>query len=62
MTENTVDFNTMNGMEVLTYLLTSPEERFIWVLIGMGVIIWLLSLYMDKDSQPVDCKPPEHHL
>ncbi len=57
-----VDFNTMNGMEVLTYLLTSPEERFIWVLIGMGVIIWLLSLYMDKDNQPVDCKPPEHHL
>tara|TARA_B100001063_G_C16329680_1_gene341552 strand:+ start:210 stop:392 length:183 start_codon:yes stop_codon:yes gene_type:complete len=59
-----VDFNSMNGMEVLIYLLTSPEERFLWVLIGLGLAIWLLSLYMDRDNKQVDCKPtpPEHHL
>jgi hypothetical protein len=59
------DFNTMNGVEVLIHLLTHPEDgMFLWILIIFGLVMIVISLYLDKDDRAIDCKPqsPEHHL
>lgn len=48
------DFNSMNGVEVLIHLLTNPEEgMFLWVLIGFGLVMIAVSLYLDRhDNDP----------
>ena len=41
-----VDFNQMNGLEVLVYLLTN--EPALWGIIGLGVIAFIGSMIFDK--------------
>ena len=41
-----VDFNQMDGMEVLVYLLTN--EPALWGIIGLGVIAFIGSMIFDK--------------
>ena len=57
------DFNSMNGVEVLIYLLTNPEEgMFLWVLIGFGIAMIVISAYLDKADDEVVAQTPEPHL
>tara|TARA_B100001013_G_scaffold100087_3_gene56467 strand:- start:51245 stop:51439 length:195 start_codon:yes stop_codon:yes gene_type:complete len=48
------NFENMDGMEVLWYLLTNWEEgRGLWMIIGFGLTIFAISLiidYMDKKN------------
>lgn len=41
-----VDFNQMNGLEVLVYLLAN--EPALWGIIGLGVIAFIGSIIFDK--------------
>ena len=41
-----VDFNQMNGLEVLVYLLAN--EPALWGIIGLGVIAFIGSMIFDK--------------
>ena len=41
-----VDFNQMDGMEVLVYLLAN--EPTLWGIIGLGVIAFIGSIIFDK--------------
>lgn len=41
-----VDFNQMDGMEVLVYLLVN--EPTLWGIIGLGVIAFIGSIIFDK--------------
>lgn len=41
-----VDFNQMDGMEVLVYLLAN--EPALWGIIGLGVIAFIGSIIFDK--------------
>jgi CheY-like chemotaxis protein len=57
------DFNSMNGLEVLIHLLTNPQDGFfLWVLIGFGIAMIAISVYLDKQDEEVVTQPPEHHL
>jgi len=43
-----IDFSTMDGLQVLVYLLTHKEGIFLWYMIGFGFVIVALNLYLDK--------------
>ena len=45
---NMIDFSTMDGLQVLVYLLTHKEGIFLWYMIGFGFVIVTLNLYLDK--------------
>jgi len=57
------DFNSMNGLEVLIHLLTNPQDGiFLWVLIGFGIAMIAISVYLDRSDEHKTYQPPEHHL
>ena len=34
-----IDYNTMNGLEVLVHLLTSRDGIFLWAIMGFGLAV-----------------------
>ena len=49
-----VDFNQMNGMEVLGYLLMN--EPALWGLLGLGVVAFIGSVIFDKwQDKEINC-------
>jgi|TARA_B100000902_G_C27284639_1_gene903709 hypothetical protein len=49
-----VDFNQMNGMEVLGYLLMN--EPALWGLLGLGVVAFIGSIIFDKwQDKEINC-------
>jgi len=45
---NMIDFSTMDGLQVLVYLLTHKEGAFLWWLIGFGIAMIGINLYLDR--------------
>ena len=57
-----VDFSTMDGLQVLVYLLTHKEGMFLWYLIGFGCLVVLLNLYIDrKDDTTKHINPNDQY-
>ena len=48
---NMVDFSTMDGLQVLVYLLTHKEGAFLWYIMIVGILLFLISVHLDKDSK-----------
>ena len=46
-----VDFSTMDGLQVLVYLLTHKEGLFLWYIMIVGFSLFLISAYLDKDDK-----------
>jgi hypothetical protein len=56
-----VDFNSMDGLQVLLVLLSSREGFFLWGIMGAAAIILIASWFADKDydtSKRID--PTDH--
>ena len=57
-----VDYNTMNGLEVLVHLLTSRDGIFLWAIMGFGLAVFLISLMVDKnDDSTKNIKPEDYN-
>tara|TARA_B100000676_G_scaffold173101_1_gene170059 strand:+ start:1558 stop:1743 length:186 start_codon:yes stop_codon:yes gene_type:complete len=57
-----VDYNTMNGLEVLVHLLTSKDGIFLWAIMGFGLAVFLISLMVDKnDDSTKNIKPEDYN-
>ena len=54
-----VNYNDMDGLQVLWHLLTT--EPFFWVILGIGFVAILLSIWVDKYfDNDVDYNPNDH--
>mgnify|MGYP000358892075 CR=1 FL=1 len=54
-----VNYNDMDGLQVLWHLLTT--EPFFWVILGIGFFAILLSIWVDKYfDKDVDYNPNDH--
>ena len=56
-----IDFNSMDGLQVLLVLLSSREGFFLWGIMGAAVIILIAGWFADKDydtSKHID--PTDH--
>ena len=54
-----VNYNDMDGLQVLWHLLTT--EPFFWVILGIGVFAVLASLWLDKYfDEDTDYTPHDH--
>ena len=59
---NMVDFSTMDGLQVLVYLLTHKEGIFLWYMIGFGFFIMALNFYLDrKDDTTKHINPNDQY-
>ena len=57
-----IDYNTMNGLEVLVHLLTSRDGIFLWAIMGFGLAVFLISLMVDKnDDSTKNIKPEDYN-
>lgn len=57
-----IDYNTMNGLEVLVHLLTSKDGIFLWAIMGFGLAVFLISLIVDKnDDSSKNIKPEDYN-
>ena len=57
-----IDYNTMNGLEVLVHLLTSKDGIFLWAIMGFGLAVFLISLMVDKnDDSTKNIKPEDYN-
>jgi len=57
-----VDYNTMNGLEVLVHLLTSKDGIFLWAIMGFGLAVFLISLLVDRnDDTSKNIKPEDYN-
>ena len=57
-----VDYNTMNGLEVLVHLLTSRDGIFLWAIMGFGLAVFLISLLVDRnDDTSKNIKPEDYN-
>ncbi len=57
-----IDYNTMNGLEVLVHLLTSRDGIFLWAIMGFGLAVFLISLIVDKnDDSSKNIKPEDYN-
>ena len=57
-----IDYNTMNGLEVLVHLLTSRDGIFLWAIMGFGLAVWIISLMVDKhDDSSKNIKPEDYN-
>jgi len=54
-----VNYNEMDGLQVIWHLLTT--EPFFWVILGIGFVAILLSIWVDKhfDNEP-NYDPTDH--
>jgi|TARA_B100001113_G_scaffold192504_1_gene157809 hypothetical protein len=57
-----IDYNTMNGLEVLVHLLTSKDGIFLWAIMGFGLAVFLISLLVDRnDDTSKNIKPEDYN-
>ena len=57
-----IDYNTMNGLEVLVHLLTSRDGLFLWAIMGFGLAVFLISLLVDRnDDTSKNIKPEDYN-
>ena len=57
-----IDYNTMNGLEVLVHLLTSRDGIFLWAIMGFGLTVFLISLLVDRnDDTSKNIKPEDYN-
>jgi|TARA_B100000925_G_scaffold143802_1_gene107729 hypothetical protein len=57
-----IDYNTMNGLEVLVHLLTSRDGIFLWAIMGFGLAVFLISLLVDRnDDTSKNIKPEDYN-
>ena len=57
-----IDYNTINGLEVLVHLLTSKDGIFLWAIMGFGLAVFLISLIVDKnDDSSKNIKPEDYN-
>jgi hypothetical protein len=57
-----IDYNTMNGLEVLVHLLTSKDGIFLWAIMGFGLAVVLISVVLDKnDDSSKNIKPEDYN-
>ena len=53
-----IDYNTMNGLEVLVHLLTSKDGIFLWAIMGFGLAVFLSAtpkpIQGCRKNQPAD--------
>ena len=56
-----IDYNTMNGLEVLVHLLTSKDGIFLWAIMGFGLAVVLISVVLDKNGDSSDKIKPEDY-
>ena len=57
-----IDYNTMNGLEVLVHLLTSKDGIFLWAIMGFGLTVFLISLLVDRnDDTSKNIKPEDYN-
>ena len=57
-----IDYNTMNGLEVLVHLLTSRDGIFLWAIMGFGLAVFIISLIVDKnDESSKNIKPEDYN-
>jgi len=57
-----IDYNTMNGLEVLVHLLTSKDGIFLWAIMGFGLAVFLISLIVDRnDDASKNIKPEDYN-
>ena len=57
-----IDYNTMNGLEVLVHLLTSKDGIFRWAIMGFGLAVFLISLLVDRnDDTSKNIKPEDYN-
>jgi len=57
-----IDYNTINGLEVLVHLLTSKDGIFLWAIMGFGLAVFLISLLVDRnDDTSKNIKPEDYN-
>lgn len=56
-----IDYNTMNGLEVLVHLLTSRDGIFLWAIMGFGLAVFLISLLVDRNEDTSKNIKPEDY-
>ena len=57
-----IDYNTMNGLEVLVPLPTSKDGIFLWAIMGFGLAVFLISLLVDRnDDTSKNIKPEDYN-
>ena len=57
-----IDYNTMNGLDVLVHLLTSRDGIFLWAIMGFGLAVFIISLIVDKnDESSKNIKPEDYN-
>ena len=57
-----IDYNTMNGLEVLVHLLTSKDGIFLWAIMGFGLAVFIISLLVDRnDDTSKNIKPGDYN-
>ena len=56
-----IDYNTMNGLEVVVHLLTSRDGIFLWAIMGFGLAVFLISLLVDRNEDTSKNIKPEDY-
>ena len=46
-----INLSELNGLQVLYFLLTSKEGIFLWWIMGIAVLIFFISRWVDKNDE-----------